>query len=175
MHPPGLVRGRSCAGTWLNPSTSPVVCGGKRAEGWDPTAQQCMCLCRLPLLLPLTLFSCIRNVTLSAPEGLMPTLDFHFMRSVVHLCPTCHFHLHHIAIANERRGNGASIDFFVGEPGSVLTLQDSYRLRLACTSTSTSCWSWLYACAAWTGCCFSSRTACPSDQPCGGAIALPVC
>lgn len=66
----------------------------------------------------------------------MPRLDFQFMRSVVHLCPTCHFHMHHIAIANERRGNGASIDFFVGDPGSRLTLQDAYRLRLACTATS---------------------------------------
>jgi hypothetical protein len=44
--------------------------------------------------------------------------------------------MHHIAIANERRGNGASIDFFVGDPGSRLTLQDAYRLRLACTATS---------------------------------------
>lgn len=80
------------------------------------------------------LFAC-RNVTLRAPDGLMPLLDFEFMRSVVHMCATCVFHIWRIAIANERRGNGAAIDFFVGVPGSVLKLEDAYRLRLACTST----------------------------------------
>jgi len=76
-----------------------------------------------------------RNVTLAAQPGLMPVLDFWFMRSVVHLCRTCVFTMHDIAIANERRGNGASVDFFVGVPGSVLMLRDSYRMRLACTTT----------------------------------------
>lgn len=54
----------------------------------------------------------------------------------VHLCATCQAHLRYIVIANERRGNGAGVDFFVGDPGSSLKLEDSYRLRLACTSTS---------------------------------------
>ena len=65
----------------------------------------------------------------------MPVLDFRFMRSVVHLCASCVFHMRDMAISNERRGNGGSIDFFVGEPGSVLQLRNGYRLRLACTST----------------------------------------
>lgn len=65
----------------------------------------------------------------------MPMLDFRFMRSVVQVCPSCVLRLQGVAIANERRGNGASVDFFVGTPGSVVVLQDSYRLRLACTTT----------------------------------------
>lgn len=76
-----------------------------------------------------------RNVTLTAPNGLMPLLDFQFVRSAVHLCATCVFHMRHISIANERRGNGAAIDFFVGVPGSVVKLEDALRLRLACTTT----------------------------------------
>jgi hypothetical protein len=55
----------------------------------------------------------------------------------VHLCPTCVAHLRNIVIANERRGNGAGVDFFVGDPGSSLKLEDSYRLRLACTTSGT--------------------------------------
>jgi hypothetical protein len=67
----------------------------------------------------------------------MPLLDFQFMRSVVHLCPTCTLLMRNIAVANERRGNGAMVDFFVGVPGSMLILKDTYRLRLACTSSGT--------------------------------------
>jgi hypothetical protein len=76
----------------------------------------------------------------------MPLLDFQFMRSVVHLCPTCTLLIRHIAVANERRGNGAMVDFFVGVPGSVLILKDSYRLRLACTSSGTHLYSLSCAC-----------------------------
>lgn len=68
----------------------------------------------------------------------MPVLDFQFARSVVHLCPTCIFRLQNLTIANERRGNGAAVDFFVGVRGSVLLLENSYRFRLACTTTGVS-------------------------------------
>ncbi|WIA11661.1 hypothetical protein OEZ85_011762 [Tetradesmus obliquus] len=42
------------------------------------------------------------------------------------------------ATTNERRGNGASVDFFRGRPGSVLALYNTQRVRPACTSASIS-------------------------------------
>ncbi len=76
-----------------------------------------------------------RNVTVTAYPDEMPLVDFKFIRSAVHLCATCIFHMRDVSVANERRGNGAAVDFFVGDPGSVLVLEDSLRLRLACTTT----------------------------------------
>jgi hypothetical protein len=35
----------------------------------------------------------------------------------VELCPSCAFTMDSIAIANERRGNGAAVDIFVGAQG----------------------------------------------------------
>lgn len=103
---------------------------GERGAGVTSAAPPvCAYICLLAVVLGR------RNVTLTAKPGLMPVLDFRFLRSVVHLCRTCVFTVHGIAIANERRGNGASVDFFVGVPGSVLMLRDSYRMRLACTTT----------------------------------------
>lgn len=69
----------------------------------------------------------------------MPQLDFQFLRSAVRLCATCFFNMSRIVVANERRGSGAAVDFFMGETGSVLVLQDSYRLRPACTTTGGGC------------------------------------
>jgi hypothetical protein len=72
----------------------------------------------------------------------MPLFDFKFVRSAIHLCETCVFHMRNISVANERRGNGAAVDFFVGVPSSQLILQDSTRLRLACTTTGTLQGAW---------------------------------
>jgi hypothetical protein len=69
----------------------------------------------------------------------MPVLDFSFQRSGVHLCDACVFNMSGVAVANERRGIGAAVDFFAGNgSGAVLVLQDAYRLRPACTTTGES-------------------------------------
>lgn len=39
------------------------------------------------------------------------------MRAALHLCSTCNLTLTHVAIANERKGNGGAIDFFTGGAG----------------------------------------------------------
>lgn len=41
-----------------------------------------------------------------------------------------------VTIQNERRGTGGLIDFFLGEPGSRILLDNVYRLRPACTASA---------------------------------------
>eukprot|EP00882_Tetradesmus_deserticola_P009164 GHRQ01009666.1.p1 GENE.GHRQ01009666.1~~GHRQ01009666.1.p1 ORF type:complete len:293 (+),score=84.72 GHRQ01009666.1:526-1404(+) len=81
-----------------------------------------------------------RNVTITGRAGQpMPLWNLRFQRASVELCASCSFTLDSIAIANERRGNGAAVDLFVGAqgaPGAVLVTANLVRLRPACTSTA---------------------------------------
>ncbi|KAF8065921.1 MRE11 [Scenedesmus sp. PABB004] len=77
-----------------------------------------------------------RNVTVAGTDGSMPLLDLGFRRSLVHLCGDCRFTFENLSIAKERRGNGAGIDLLQGEPGSLVVLRNSYRVRPVCTSTN---------------------------------------
>jgi hypothetical protein len=57
------------------------------------------------------------------------TLHLNFKWAVVELCPTCSFSMQRVAIANERRGNGAS----VGEHHNMQQAQQQRQLhRHAC-------------------------------------------
>jgi hypothetical protein len=51
------------------------------------------------------------------PGQAMPLWNLRFQRASVELCPSCAFTMDSIAIANERRGNGAAVDIFVGAKG----------------------------------------------------------
>uniref|UniRef100_A0A383WBA4 Protein kinase domain-containing protein n=1 Tax=Tetradesmus obliquus TaxID=3088 RepID=A0A383WBA4_TETOB len=81
-----------------------------------------------------------RNVTITGlPGQAMPLWNLRFQRASVELCAGCAFTLDSIAIANERRGNGAAVDLFVGaqgSPGAVVATRHLFRLRPACTSTA---------------------------------------
>lgn len=75
-----------------------------------------------------------RNVTLTGLPGQQPLLDFDFNLSVLELCDTCTFTIEDMAIANDRRGANAQLDFFLGRGGSVLNLTNVIRKRVSCTS-----------------------------------------
>ncbi|WIA16690.1 hypothetical protein OEZ85_013348 [Tetradesmus obliquus] len=75
-----------------------------------------------------------RNVTLTGLPGQQPLLDFDFNLSVLELCNTCTFTIEDMAIANDRRGADAQLDFFLGRGGSVLNLTNVIRKRVSCTS-----------------------------------------
>lgn len=66
--------------------------------------------------------------------GQQPLLDFDFNLSVLELCDTCTFTIEDMAIANDRRGANAQLDFFLGRGGSVLNLTNVIRKRVSCTS-----------------------------------------
>lgn len=69
----------------------------------------CRCCCCRPR----------RNVTITGlPGQAMPLWNLRFQRASVELCAGCAFTLDSIAIANERRGNGAAVDLFVGAQGA---------------------------------------------------------
>eukprot|EP00878_Enallax_costatus_P033853 GHUV01037429.1.p1 GENE.GHUV01037429.1~~GHUV01037429.1.p1 ORF type:complete len:411 (+),score=59.10 GHUV01037429.1:309-1541(+) len=75
-----------------------------------------------------------RSITISgATVGEKPQVDFNFQYGVVEICSNCKVLLQQLAAANERRGTGHAFDFFAGQPGAVLILNDTYRVRLACT------------------------------------------
>ncbi|WIA37838.1 hypothetical protein OEZ86_014694 [Tetradesmus obliquus] len=75
-----------------------------------------------------------RNITLTSTPGSWYTLDLNFAHSVVEICSSCRFSLlANLTMANARRGTSPLVDFFVGQPGSVLVLNGIYRHRLACT------------------------------------------
>jgi hypothetical protein len=88
-------------------------------------AQDVQCL--LLLLLPPA-----RNVTITGlPGQRMPLWNLRFQRASVELCASCAFTMDSIAIANERRGNGAAVDLFVGAQGA------PHRMDLgACTAAA---------------------------------------
>lgn len=62
-----------------------------------------------PLLNLLLATIACRNVTLTGLPQVETTLDLKFKWAVVELCPSCSFTVQRLAIANERRGNGASV------------------------------------------------------------------
>jgi hypothetical protein len=82
---------------------------------------------------PLNRHAC-RNVTFTGLPGQQPLLDFDFNLSVLELCNICTFTIADMAIANERRGANAQLDFFLGRGGSVLNLTNVVRKRMSCTS-----------------------------------------
>lgn len=43
-----------------------------------------------------------------------------------------------VTVENERRGTGGLVDFFVGDPGSRVLMNNVYRLRPACTAAEDS-------------------------------------
>ncbi|KAF8061383.1 roco8 [Scenedesmus sp. PABB004] len=79
-----------------------------------------------------------RNVTVTGAEGLGTVLDLAFVRSAVELCGTCHWVFDNITVANERRGTGGTVDFFLGQPGSTVLMNNVFRLRPACTTAAQS-------------------------------------
>jgi hypothetical protein len=66
--------------------------------------------------------------------GQQPLLDFDFNLSVLELCDNCTFTIKDMAIANDRRGANAQLDFFLGRGSSVLNLTNVIRKRMSCTS-----------------------------------------
>jgi hypothetical protein len=88
------------------------------------------CISHLPSLCH---FPC-RNVTLTGLPGQQPLLDFDFNLSVLELCDNCTFTIEDVAIANDRRGANAQLDFFLGRGNSVLNLTNVIRKRVSCTS-----------------------------------------
>ena len=54
------------------------------------------------------------------------------MQAVVQLCSSCTLTLTAFAITRDRRGTGSMLDFIRGSPGSVMHMQDLYRIREAC-------------------------------------------
>jgi hypothetical protein len=72
----------------------------------------------LACLLAAAAAAAARNVTITGLPGRpMPLWNLRFQRASVELCASCSFTMDSIAIANERRGNGAAVDLFVGEQG----------------------------------------------------------
>jgi hypothetical protein len=85
-----------------------------------------------------------RNITISSvnsssnDSSTYALVDLDYVQSAADLCSFCTVHFRHIAIGKERRGSGAQLDFFTGNPpGSLLLLTDVYRVRQACTTPAT--------------------------------------
>lgn len=67
----------------------------------------------------------------------MQVLDFGFVRNGLHLCSDCTLVLRKVVITNDRKGNGASIDFIIADPWARVILDDALRMRLACIDAAT--------------------------------------
>jgi hypothetical protein len=85
-------------------------------------------------LLHVCLASACRNVTLTAALGPDSMLDLLFVRSAVELCSICTFTFKDVAVANDRRGPGGAVEFFLGQPGARVVFDNAVRFRPACTA-----------------------------------------
>jgi hypothetical protein len=63
-------------------------------------------------------------------------LDLLFVRSAAVLCSSCTFTFKNVAVANDRRGPGGAVDFFLGEPGARIVFDNAVRFRPACTTAA---------------------------------------
>ena len=64
-------------------------------------------------------------------------LDLGYARNRLALCANCTLTLRGVAVARDRKGNGAPIDFIVAEPWARVVLDNTYRMRLACLDAQT--------------------------------------
>ena len=95
----------------LNPLAWHLPC---RSQGAAPVLLQWGACTSSSACHALCCIRCCRNLTLAGPPGIMPVLDLRFQRAVVELCSSCVLSITNMSIAQERRGNGAQVDFFVG-------------------------------------------------------------